>query len=283
MLFRVTSQLDYTVVDPSTFVFALKCVETSGQRILNESFTTTPGTKIDDFSLPGGWNRFSRIRTHQPGTLGISYQARVATTLRFLDVAAFYEEDAGTMLHEVVPFLFPSRYCQSDALREHAFNLFGQIESPYAVALAINNWIHTHIRYVIGSSTETTSALDTLEQKQGVCRDFAQLGIAFCRAMSIPARYATCYAHRLQPQDFHACFEVSINGWWIVFDPTGLAPLNGLVRIATGRDAADTAVCTIFGNTELLNSHVTSECEDPGWTALTQNDLASTHQALALD
>ncbi len=89
---------------------------------------------------------------------------------------------------------------------------------------------------------------DTVTQRAGVCRDFAHLGIALCRALNIPARYFTGYAYALQPPDFHACFECLIGGSWMVFDATRLAQLNGLVRIATGRDAADTAVASIFGS-----------------------------------
>jgi len=282
MLFSVSCQLDYTAHDPSTFIFALKCVGNGGQKVLEEFFITTPGVFLDEFSLPGGLNRFSRIRVVQPGPLRVTYRARVATTPRLLDVSLFQMEDAGTMLPEVLPFLLPSRYCQSDRLRKQAFDLFGHLETPHAVATAIRDWIHANLTYVGGSSNETTSALETLNDRQGVCRDFAQLGIAFCRAMSIPARYATCYAHQLHPQDFHACFEANISGWWIVFDPTGLVPLNGLVRIATGRDAADAAVCTSFGQTVLISTHADCSCDDPRWSPIHHHHLARTGQALTL-
>ena len=93
-----------------------------------------------------------------------------------------------------------------------------------------------------------TSAFDTVTQRTGVCRDFSHLGIALCRALNIPARYFAGYAYELEPPDFHACFECFIGGSWTVFDATQLAHLNGLVRIGTGRDAADAAVASIFGS-----------------------------------
>jgi len=92
-----------------------------------------------------------------------------------------------------------------------------------------------------------TPAYDTVTQRTGVCRDFAHLCIALCRALNIPARYFAGYAYQLDPPDFHACFECFIGGSWVVFDATHLAHLNGLVRVGTGRDAADAAVASIFG------------------------------------
>lgn len=181
-----------------------------------------------------------------------------------------------------IPFLFPSRYCQSDLLRAQAFDRFGHIESPFLIAAAIADWIYENISYVSGSTGENSSAIDIMETRQGVCRDFAHLGIALCRAMSLPARYATCYAHQLHPQDFHAVFEVLIDGWWLLFDPTRLAPLNGIVRIATGRDAADAAVCTIFGNPELQTSIVSCDCDDPSFLPVTRDSLARDKHAFAL-
>ena len=113
--------------------------------------------------------------------------------------------------------------------------------------VAITDWIHANVEYLRGSTDSNTSAYDTVTQRTGVCRDFAHLGIALCRALNIPARYFSGYAYQLEPPDFHACFECFIGGSWVVFDATRLAHLNGLVRIGTGRDAADAAVASIFG------------------------------------
>src|SRR4026209_2982055 len=104
-----------------------------------------------------------------------------------------------------------------------------------------------------------TSAFDTVTQRTGVCRDFSHLAIALCRALSIPARYFSGYAYQLDPPDFHACFEAFIGGRWSLFDPTRLAPLNGLVRIAMGRDAADASIATIFGR--MLCTAMSVRCE----------------------
>ena len=147
-----------------------------------------------------------------------------------------------------IPYLFPSRYCQSDRLSRLAWDLFGDIENPHEKVVAITDWIHENVEYLRGSTDSITSAYDTVTQRTGVCRDFAHLGIALCRALNIPARYFSGYAYQLEPPDFHACFECFIGGSWVVFDATRLAHLNGLVRIGTGRDAADAAVASIFGS-----------------------------------
>ena len=267
---------------PASFLFALKCIETGGQQILSESLTADPSLPIEEFTIVGGMNRFSRLQTLNPGSLRAIYQAEVATSMRIANVSDLNSGGPGNLIPEAIPFLFPSRYCQSDRLRNHAMDLFGHLTTPYAIASEVSDWIFEHVAYVSGSSGETSSAMDTFEQRQGVCRDFAHLGIALCRAMNVPARYAACYAYQLNPPDFHACFEVFIDGWWYLFDATRLAPLNGLVRIATGRDAADAAVCTIFGNPELTASIVSCECADPNFIPVTRDSLIQGNHAMAL-
>lgn len=282
MNFRVTCALDYTLQDAATFLFALRCLETGGQRILHESLFLDPFVPTEEFTIVGGMNRFTRIRTFNPGLLKVSYQAEVNISIQMDSANSLPPDGLENFSPEAIPFLFPSRYCQSDRLRQEAHNLFGHLFAPHAIAAGVSDWIYQNIAYVSGSSGETSSAIDTLQRRVGVCRDFAHLGIAFCRALNVPARYATCYAYQLYPQDFHACFEAFIGGWWYVFDPTRLAPLNGLVRIATGRDAADAAVCTIFGNPELTRSVVTCRCSDPGFPPITRDSLAMSNQAIAL-
>jgi transglutaminase-like putative cysteine protease len=278
--FRVTCELDYKLQDPATFLFAIQCLKAGGQQILGESLVTDPGLPVEEFC--GGMNRFARIRATEAGTLKISYQAEVRSSSRVVAVGALRADGPDTLSPEAIPFLFPSRYCQSDRLRQQAQDLFGHLKTTHAIASAVSDWIFEHVSYVGGSSGETCSAIETFEQRQGVCRDFAHLGIAFCRVLNVPARYATYYAYQLSPPDFHACFEVFIGGDWFVFDATRLVPLNGLIRIATGRDAADVAVCTIFGNPELTRSHVSCECLDGGFVPVTRESLAARGEAIAL-
>lgn len=282
MNFRVNCQLEYTLNNPATFFFAVKGVAAGEQHVLSESLTTEPYVSAEEFVLAGGMSRITRIRTFNPGTLSITYQADVSVSVRFVPVDTIAVDEPAGLDPEVFPYLFPSRYCQSDRLRHHAQDLFGHLTHPYEIAAAANDWIHQNIAYVSGSSGETCSAMDTFENRSGVCRDFAHLGIAFCRAMNVPARYISCYACQMNPPDFHACFEAFVDGWWFIFDATQLAPLNGLVRIATGRDAADTAVCTIFGNPELTLSAVWCISTDASFVPIRRDDLVRCSEAIAL-
>ncbi len=282
MYFRIHCELDYALQGPATFLFALRCLQTGGQSVLSESLVFSPFVDVEEFSLTGGMNRFSRIQTWNPGLIKICYQAQVTTSFRIVPASSLHTTGLGNLNPDAIPFLFPSRYCQSDRLRQFALELFGHWNSSHAIATGVSDWIFENIAYVGGSSGENCSAIDTLSRRQGVCRDFAHLGIALCRALSVPARYATCYAFQLYPADFHACFEVFIDGWWYLFDPTRLAPLNGLVRIATGRDAADAAVCTTFGNPESIGSAARCECSSLDFQPITHGILSHENQAFAL-
>jgi transglutaminase-like putative cysteine protease len=282
MNFRVNCQLEYTLRNPATFFFAVRGVAAGGQHILSETLITKPFVQAEEFTIAGGMSRITRLRTLNPGTLSLFYQADVSTSYRIVPVGSIAHDGPAVLNPDAVPLLFPSRYCQSDRLRHHAQDLFGHLKHPYEIAAAASDWIYENIAYVSGSSGETSSAMDTFENRSGVCRDFAHLGIAFCRAMNVPARYISCYACQLNPPDFHACFEVFVDGWWYAFDATHLAPLNGLIRIATGRDAADTAVCTIFGNPELTLSSVWCIFTDASFIPITRDDLARRNEAIVL-
>jgi len=119
---------------------------------------------------------------------------------------------------------------------------------------AIADWIHDNIDYQIGSTQVTTTARDVFLQRAGVCRDFAHLGVTFCRALNIPARLVVGYARFDEPPpDFHAVFEAYVGARWELFDASRLAPLDGLVRIASGRDAKDVAFATIFGPATMVS------------------------------
>jgi transglutaminase-like putative cysteine protease len=124
---------------------------------------------------------------------------------------------------------------------------FQSIESPAALVAAVSSWVGTRLSYRAGSSTPTSGAIDTLLQREGVCRDYAHLVAAFLRALDIPARIVAVYAPGLSPMDFHAVVEALVDEQWWVVDATLLAPRSSLVRIATGRDAADVAFLSTYG------------------------------------
>nr|WP_314897982.1 transglutaminase family protein [uncultured Flavobacterium sp.] len=179
----------------------------------------------------------------------ITYQAEIDVHYTIYDEKVLLKSIPIINLdNEVLPFISPSRHCESDKLLEFAMNEFGFLPNEYAKAKAINEWIFNTVEYKTGVTNSSTSACDTLLDKVGVCKDFSHLGIALCRALDIPARYFTGYAYNLNPPDFHACFEAYIGGQWIFFDPTKLAVSNGLVKIANGKDASEVAVASYFGD-----------------------------------
>ncbi len=163
-----------------------------------------------------------------------------------------------------VTFLRPSRYAESDRLAAVARSEFAGIAAGQELLAAVSSWVGTQLSYVPGSSRPTDGAVETLLQRQGVCRDYAHLVIALLRALNVPARLAAVYAPGLAPMDFHAVAEALIGGHWRVVDATLLAPRASLVRIATGRDAADTAFLSAYGGAvELTGTEVTAVTEGP--------------------
>lgn len=247
MRFFVKSSLQYQVSGESTLLCSLRCLKTHGQSIHEENLEVMGEALRTDLSVGMEENRFTKLETSTVGDLTVEYDAIARTTVAYHEIEGIETIGVNTFGPEVIPYLFPSRYAPSDRMRSLAWDLFGHIEGSFHQALAIEDWLHEHISYNPGSSDEQSGALETFLTRSGVCRDFAHLGIAFCRALTIPARYVTVYAHQLEPQDFHAVFEVYVNGTWYLIDGTRIAPLNGMVRIAFGRDACDASVATLFG------------------------------------
>lgn len=170
-------------------------------------------------------------------------------------------------------YLRPSRYCESDELAATANAEFGGL-TGYALLEGVSSWVGTRLDYVPGSSLPTDGAVRTLLARQGVCRDYAHLCVALLRASGVPARIVSVYAPGLDPMDFHAVCEAYVDGAWCAVDATTLAPRTSLVRIATGRDAADTAFVTVVsGHAELLEIAVGAVAD-----VLPQDDvMAVTH------
>ena len=275
MRFQVSGHLEYEVKFPSTLIFNIHAQRNSGQTILDERFSIEPYIKVEEFHLERSDSRFVRLETGRKKRITIDYAATVECECQVVTAAEINPIPFAEMDRHAIPYLFPSRYCQSDRLGRLAWDLFGKIANPYEKVVAVVDWIHANVEYLPGTTNSETSAYDTVTQRTGVCRDFAHLGIALCRALNIPSRYFSGYAYQLSPPDFHACFESYIGGHWLVFDATRLAPLTGLVRIGTGRDAADTAVASIFGRVQLTGMKV--DCQlapDQKFTPLGRKQLS---------
>lgn len=144
---------------------------------------------------------------------------------------------------DLITYLRPSRYVESDTLAAVASTEFGGLRG-FELLAAVDAWVHEKLRYSAGSSRPTDGAVQTVLNRQGVCRDYAHVTSAFLRAMNVPARVVAVYAPGLSPMEFHAVTEAFVDGAWYVVDPTRLAPRQSMLRVATGRDAADIAFLT---------------------------------------
>lgn len=262
--------LTYDVHEPTTFLFNLSVAMTDSQRILDEQLTCTPQVPLQAFQIGFAQNRVQRLRL-LPCEFRLQYSAIARLAPQQHSSWELNEQAFPDLPPEVLPYLNPSRFCESDILGNFAMREFGSLPHGYSRIHQICDWIHREIRYEGGSTTAQTTARDVFIQRSGVCRDFAHLAISFCRALGIPARYVSGYAVDLFPQDFHGFFEVYLGSRWYLFDATKLAPLSGLVRIASGHDAADVPFATYIGYATLRSKTVWANRLDSGTTDSTNN------------
>ena len=265
----IETVLEYQVAAPSHLVLNIEATRSPAQMVLNESLVLLPAVQLNAFCDERSGNRFFRFDA-QPGPLQIHYRATVQRIPMQL-VPNLAEVPVNAVPNEVLHYLMPSRYCESDLLSRAAQQLFGALPPGIGRVQAVVDWIHASIAYEPGSSVSTTTARDVFIARAGVCRDFAHLGITLCRALNIPARLVVGYVWFDEPpQDFHAVFEAWIGGQWVLFDATRMAPVDRLVRVGTGHDAKDVAFCTIFGPVDMTAKVLTvREYQDQNAPTLT--------------
>ena len=157
---------------------------------------------------------------------------------------------------EVLPFILPSRYCESDLLGDKAVEIAGMAIPGYPKVETIRQWVHDHFQYTYGTTNSSSSARDVIASGTGVCRDYAHVGIALCRSLGIPARMVSGYLYGLTPMDMHAWFEAFVGGRWYTFDATQDRPRGNRIVIAYGKDAADVAIATNFKDIGLVRLDV---------------------------
>ncbi|MBO9706601.1 MAG: transglutaminase family protein [Caulobacter sp.] len=249
MRFEIEASLTYDFAAPCEVLLLVEAAHGEGQQVTSDALTfwpPAPARRIDD-PLTGE----RRTVFAASGRINALYRATVEAAGADHGLAGAGEMAIADLPSEVLPYLRASRYSPSDRLMRFVEREFGGLRGGAKVA-AILTWIADHVDYRAGVSHAATTAVDTLVDRAGVCRDFSHLAIALCRAGDIPARAVSAYAWRLEPPDLHAVAEVYLGGRWRLIDPSGLAPLDGLVRVATGRDAADIAFMTIFGAATLV-------------------------------
>ncbi|HET9821486.1 MAG TPA: transglutaminase family protein [Burkholderiaceae bacterium] len=248
---RIALELGYDVGEHGCdFVFNIHAARTPRQLIVQEALDLSPAlpSAVETDAATG--NRYLRL-TAPAGPLLVRYGATIELQHYRAAPASLFEVPVARLPLAVLRYVYPSRYCQSDRLHRFAMREFGHLPKGHARVQAIRDWVLRRTTFTANSSTSDTSAIDTLLGTVGVCRDFAHLMIALCRAINIPARFATGIDYgadpALGPPDFHAYVEVYLGGRWVLFDASGTAIPMGLVRLGTGRDAADVAFATIFG------------------------------------
>jgi len=260
MILDACCQLDYRAMEDVPVVFMLRPRSGWAQWIMREEFHIHPQVPVVEFTDVYGNLCQRTVMPFGDFHLSVRYRALVPD---FVDADSL----APLMLVQNLPpellhYLLPSRYCQSDELSAMALSIIGDAWPNYQQVETIRLWVRRSISYESGSSTTATTALDTMNQRRGVCRDFAHLCIALCRAINVPARMVVGFLHNLYPMDLHAWFEAYIGGRWFTFDATDEVTRGNRIVIAYGRDAADVALATMFGNFTLQNMHVTVEAVD---------------------
>jgi transglutaminase-like putative cysteine protease len=257
MLLQASCLLDFASAAPVPSTFILRPKSGHSQFILRENIRTTPYVQMTEFTDIYG-NLCQRL-VIPPGTFQLKYEV-VADCADDIDVdfnAGWVP--IGALPDYVLHFLLPSRYCESDKMDELARDITKDHLPGYPQVEAIRQWIQSGFRYAYGTTNSSTSAYDILATKTGVCRDFAHLGIALCRALDIPARMVTGYLYELKPMDLHAWFEAFVGGRWFCFDATQATPKGKRITMAYGRDAADVAFASHFGVVTLAGMEVKVE------------------------
>lgn len=246
----VSAHLTLDVTTPATLALA---VAVAAGHDADERLTVTlDGRPVPVRELADEHGTRLHVLDAGPGALVVDYVARVAGSAA---------EPAPPTEAELLRHLRPSRYCESDTLGPTARAEFAGLADADLLA-AVSSWVGTHLAYVPGSSLPTDGAVRTLLARRGVCRDYAHLVVALLRALDVPARLAAVYAPGLDPMDFHAVAEAWVGGAWRVVDATTLAPRSSLLRIATGRDASDTAFLSVHHGAATLREMTVSAVVD---------------------
>ena len=257
MILDATCHISYRSNSPIPAIMMLRPRSGAAQWITREEYVFEPHARVVEYT-DGFGNLCQRVLIPR-GEFEVRCSCR-AHTAEEIDVNMQAEFVPVQDLPEgALAFLLPSRYCQSDLLNDLASSIAGHRPAGYQQVAAIEQWLRDEMRYVSGSSHASTSAIETSESHEGVCRDYAHLGIALTRSLNIPARMVVGYLQGLEPMDLHAWFEAFAGGRWYTFDGTQGQPRGNRITIGYGRDAADVALTSNYGALEITRMKVTVE------------------------
>ena len=245
MWLRTSCEMSFDITVPTPFILMLRLRSGRQQWVASEEYMLRPSIQVLEFTDHYG-NLCQRLIA-PPGSFTVYTSAEVMTADQMDQAPGAPFVEIEYLPDDVLSYLLPSRYCESDRFGQMATTIVAGTQLGYDQVRCIENWLRNNIRFEPGSSDIAISAVEVNARQSGVCRDLSHLGIALCRSLSIPARLVVGYLHGLEPMDLHAWFEAYIGGRWYTFDATQAELRCGYVAIAYGRDAADVAIYNQFG------------------------------------
>ncbi|TCM19383.1 transglutaminase-like putative cysteine protease [Novosphingobium sp. PhB165] len=252
----IHARLDYQFDKPTDILLQLEAAIIPEQQVLSANIDLPP---CEHFArVPAQDCIGERIWLRAQGNLRVDYRAIVSIERLLADCRKLDSVPPHQLPGETIQYLMASRYCPADRFQSFAASEFPDLGGG-ALVMAMRDWVHDKISYVPGVSTSQTTAADTFIRRQGICRDFAHVLITLVRAVGIPARIASVYALGVEPQDFHAVAEVFLGGEWHLIDATGMAREAAMAKIGVGRDAADVAFLTAYGDARMKEQQVLVE------------------------
>lgn len=260
MPIAITSSFAFHLDQPTDCLLQFQCAEIPEQHVVTSETLLTKTLHLA--TVPAQDEIGERLWIRAAGQVEVDYTATVTVNRHVSDLATLDQLDPHDLPGETVEYVFDSRYCQADRMQSFVAEQFGAFSGGARIA-AMRDWIANNFTYAPGASDQATTAIDSFVERRGICRDYAHVMIAFARASTIPARYVSCYAPGVSPQDFHAAAEVFLadpqipgGGSWQIVDATGMADPAKTVKIGIGRDAADVSFLTSFGLSRFDRSRV---------------------------
>lgn len=255
MRLKIEAELDYSFSEACDVLLAIEAAPTPDQRLVEDLLTIDGVGPLRPIEGEEGVGRRTWLTAQGP--FHASYRATVDVERPEVPLDGLEIEARRDLPSKVIPYLWPSRYCESDRFEAFVEREFGKIAGGAKVT-AMADWIYNEMDYTRGSSDANTTAADAFIARQGVCRDYAHLMATFARAAGVPARLVSAYALKVDPPDFHAVVEVWLGDAWRLIDATRLARLDSVVRICVGRDATDIAFMTSFDGMAVMNDQKVS-------------------------
>ncbi|KKN62084.1 hypothetical protein LCGC14_0515260 [marine sediment metagenome] len=245
MWLRTECDLSFEVTVPTPFILMLRPRSDLTQWVSRQTYTISPNVPVIEYTDSYG-NLCQRL-VAPVGKFSVKTSADVLTSTDTSGGSWVGYNEVETLPNDVLTYLLPSRYCESDRFVDMAHTIIANCAPGYEQVAAIEAWIRENVRFNPDSAYFQLSATEVNQSREGVCRELAHLAIALCRSLCIPARMVVGYLHGLIPMDLHAWFEAYVGGRWYTFDATQPNPYGERVTIAYGHDASDVATFTQFG------------------------------------